>query len=423
MAVRKREQTYRPRVLDSVLRDRLSSSGAILLEGPKACGKTFTAEQVTASQVYLDLDRAARDAIRVDPQLVLSAAPPQLIDEWQLEATAVWNYVRDEANRRAAKGQFVLTGSAVPDDDAARHTGAGRIARLRMRPMSLYESGESTGAMSLAALLSGERPTSKVTSLTVADLVDLVVRGGWPMNLDLPVPAAAQANRDHLKNISEVDILRVDPGRDDPLRATRLLRALARNVAMDHKVARLAHEADGDESPLARTTAYDYLKAFDRLMVTEAQPAWSTHLRSRATLRTAARTHFVDPSLAVAAVSASPASLLGDLRAFGYLFESLVVRDCRIYSDPIDGSVYHYRDSDDLEVDIVVATPNAWGAFEVKLGVSQVDEAANSLLTFARKVDTSKVGAPAVLGVITGTGYGYEREDGVMVIPVGALGA
>jgi predicted AAA+ superfamily ATPase len=407
MAARKREHVYRPRVLDSVLRDRLSSSGAVLLEGPKGCGKSFTAEQVTKSQVYLDLDTGARDAIRVDPELVLDDRPPQLIDEWQLEATVIWNYVRDAVNRRGTAGQFVLTGSAVPDDDAARHTGAGRVARLRMRPMSLYESGDSTGTMSLAALLAGRRPTSKATALTVLDIVDLVARGGWPMNLDLSVSVAAQANRDYLKNISEVDIVRVDRARNDPRRAMRLLQALARNIAVDHNVARLTKEADGDESPMARTTAYDYLNAFERLM---------------ARLRTAARTHFTDPSLAVAAVRASPKSLLADLNAFGYLFESLVVRDCRIYSDPIGGSVYHYRDSDDLEVDIIVESGEAWGAFEVKLGVSQVDEAATNLLAFARKVDSSKVGDPAVLGVITGSGYGYERHDGVVVIPVGALG-
>ena len=400
----------------------MGSTGAVLIEGPKACGKTFTAEQQTASQIYLDVDPAAREAIRIDPALVLSGAAPQLVDEWQLEATRIWNHVRDAVNRRGVTGQFVLTGSAVPHDDAARHTGAGRIARLRLRPMSLDESGESTGAMSLAALLRGERPTSRVTALTVPAIVDLVVRGGWPMNLGLSMSAATRANRDYLKNISEVDVVRVDPARNDPQRAMRLLRALARNVAMDHKVGRLANEADGQERPLARTTAYDYLSAFDRLMLTESQPAWSTHLRSRATVRVAARTHFIDPSLAVAALSANPKSLIADLSAFGYLFESLVVRDCRVYSDPIEGSVFHYRDSDGLEVDVVVVSADAWGAFEVKLGPAQVDQAAANLRMFADKVDTSKVGDPAVLGVITGTGYGYTRPDGVVVIPVGALG-
>ena len=417
-----RSQHYLPRVMDTLLAGRLRSSGAVLLEGPKACGKTFTAEQMTGSQVYLDLDPAARTAIRIDPTLVLNGEPPQLIDEWQLEATSVWNHVRNEVNRRARPGQFVLTGSAVPDDDAARHTGAGRFARLRMRPMSLYESGESTGAMSLSALLDGGRPTSPASALTVHDLVGVTVRGGWPLCLDLDLADASRANRDYLRIIVEVDITRVDPARNDPARALRLLRALARNVAMDHKVARLASSADGDDSPMARTTAYDYLGAFERLMVTELQPAWSTHLRSRARLRTAPRTHFVDPSLAVAALDASPVQLLRDLNAFGYLFESLVIRDIRIYSDPLDGTVTHYRDGDGLEVDVIVSTADRWGAFEVKLGTAQIDEAAAKLLAFANKIDTSRMGSPAVLGVVTGTGYGYTRPDGVVVIPVGALG-
>lgn len=417
-----RAAAYRPRVIDTVLRERLASAGAVLIEGPKACGKTFTAEQASASSVYLDIDQAARQALAVDPALVLDGTAPQLIDEWQLAATTVWNHVRAQVDRRGAPGQFILTGSAVPDDDAARHTGAGRVARLRMRPMSLKESGDSTGAMSLAAMLDGLRPTSPATPLTVARVADLVVRGGWPLNLPLSTQAAARANRDYLSNIADVDLRRVDPSRGDPARARRLLRALARNTALEHKVARLTAEADGDEAPLARSTAYDYLAAFDRLLITELLPAFSTHLRSRAVLRTAPRTHFVDPSLAVAALSASSPQLLADLRAFGFLFESLVLRDIRIYCEPLDGVVHHYRDSDNLEVDLVVTTPDRWGAFEVKLGAGQVDDAARSLLAFAAKVDTSVVGAPAVLGVVTATGYGYTRPDGVVVVPVGALG-
>ncbi len=402
--------------------DRLTSSGAVLLEGPKACGKTSSAERVCASRTYLDIDAAARAALAVDPSIVLNGSPPQLVDEWQLEATTVWNHVRVQVDRRARPGQFVLTGSAVPDHDVSRHTGAGRFARLRMRPMSLYESGESTGVMSLAALLAGRRPATADLGLTVPDVVDLVVRGGWPLNLALSTSQAARANRDYLTTVAEVDIRSVDPARGDPARAMRLLRALARNTACEHKVARLSAEADGDDGPLARTTTYDYLAAFQRLLLLETQPAFDTHLRSRARLRTAARTHLVDPSLAVAALGATPAALLADLNTFGLLFESMVVRDLRVYADPLDGTVHHYRDSDGLEVDAVVPTPVGWGAFEVKLGSAQVENAAATLTAFAAKVDTSRVGAPAVLGVITATGYGYTRPDGVVVIPVGALG-
>ena len=406
-----------------MLGQRLQAVGAVLLEGPKACGKTFTAEQHTASQVYLDTDQAALEAVRVDPGLVLSGEPPQLVDEWQLEATRVWNHVRSEVNRRGEPGQYVLTGSSVPEADARRHTGAGRFARLTMRPMSLFESGESTGAMSLAALLAGDRPTA-AASLSVPDIADLVVRGGWPFNLNLPVEAAAVANTDYLRTIAEVDVRRVDGVRRSPALVQRLLQALARNVAMEQKVARLAGEVEGEEGVIARSTVYPFLEALRRLMVLEEQPPWSTHLRSRATLRTASRTHLVDPSLAAAAVAAGPKRLLSDLNYLGLLFESLAVRDCRVYATPLDATIHHYRDSDALEVDIIIQTRNGgWGAFEVKLGgEAAIEEAATGLLKFAGKVDTAKVGEPAVLGIITANGYGYTRPDGIVIAPIGALG-
>lgn len=413
---------YRPRILDGMLAERLESSGAVLIEGPKACGKTFTAEQHAASRVYLDRDDNALAALRVDPSLVLSGEPPQLVDEWQLAATTVWNHVRGQVNERGRPGQYILTGSAVPADDARRHTGAGRFARLRMRPMSLAESGESTGAVSLTALMAGERPSSPASSLTVPDVAELVIRGGWPLNLTLPTAAAARANADYLTGIAEVDLARLGVRRD-PRLAIRLLLALARNTAMEQKVARLTAEASAEGDPVARTTAYDYLAALGRLLVIEEQPAWSTHLRSRAQLRNAPRTHLVDPSLAAAALRAGPERLLADLNTFGLLFESLAVRDLRVYGAPLDAAVHHYRDSYDTEVDIILqAADGAWGAFEVKLGTDDEDAWAAKLLKFAADVDTSKVGEPAVLAIITATGYGYTRPDGVVVVPIGALG-
>lgn len=417
---------YRPRVLDDVLARRLRSSGAVLLEGPKACGKTFAAEQITNSAVYLDRDDNALAALQVDPSLVLNGATPQLIDEWQLEDTRVWNYVRSEVGRRGEPGQFVLTGSSVPADDARRHTGAGRFARLHMRPMSLFESGESTGTVSLAALMAGERPTAGPSALTVTDIARVLVRGGWPLNLGLDPRDASQANVDYLRNIAEVDISRVEQTRRDPQTAQRVLLALARNTAMEHKIARIAREVESNEEPaLARSTLYDYLPALQRLMVLELQPAWNTHMRSKSRLVEAERTHFVDPSLAAAALDAGPERLLSDLNTFGLLFESLAVRDFRIYSDLLDATVHHYRDRDQLEVDIVVQRRTGeWGAFEVKLGNSDdiVNGAATNLAALAQKVETQKAGKPAVLGVITGTGYAYVRQDGVAVIPIGHLG-
>lgn len=418
---------YLPRIADALLADRLGSTGAVLIEGPRACGKTRTAEQATRSAVYLDRDETALTALQVDPSLVLSGEPPQLVDEWQLDATRVWNQVRAQVDSRQAMGQFVLTGSSVPDDDARRHSGAGRFARLMMRPMSLFESSDSTGSMSLRALLAGERPSAPSVDVDIHRTAELIVRGGWPLNLKMTPTQAAAANRDYLRTIAEVDLARVAGSRRDPVRVTRFLQALARNTAMVHVVERLVDEtlpdAPDNEGSLTKPTAYRYQDALTRLMVLELQPAWSTHLRSRARLRDKPRTHLVDPSLAAAALDASPAKLVRDLHTLGLLFESLVVRDMRVYADAIDATVSHYRDSENLEVDIVVeARDGVWGAFEVKLGTGQIDAAAVSLLKFAAKVDTSKVGAPAVLGVISANGYGLTRPDGVVTIPIGALG-
>jgi len=414
---------YLPRVVDGLLAARLGSAGAVLIEGPKACGKTRTAERAARSAVYLDRDESSLQALQVDPALVLTGDAPQLVDEWQLDGTRVWNHVRSQVDQRGAPGQFILTGSAVPSDDVRRHSGAGRFARLTMRPMSLYESRESSGAMSLRAMLAGERPHTPADVMTVQQVAELIVRGGWPLNLRMQSVDAGAANRDYVRTIAEVDLPRLSGPRRDPARITRFIQALARNTAMEHVVARLAAEAEGEEASVSRPSAYEYQDALTRLMVLEVQPAWSTHLRSRARLRDRARTHLVDPSLAAAALDATPAKLLRDLNTLGLLFESLVVRDLRVYADAIDAVVCHYRDSDGLEVDAIVeARDGTWGAFEVKLGTGQIDQAAARLLKFADKVDTGKVGPPAVLGVITANGYGLTRPDGVVTIPIGALG-
>lgn len=414
---------YLPRVVDDLLAARLASAGAVLIEGPKACGKTRTAERAASSAVYLDRDESSLQALQVDPALVLAGDPPQLVDEWQLDGTRVWNHVRAQVDTRGTPGQFILTGSAVPNDDVRRHSGAGRFARLMMRPMSLYESGDSGGAMSLQGLLAGERPQVPTDPMTIQRIAELIVRGGWPLNLRMQAAAAGSANRDYLRTIAEVDLPRLSGPRRDPARIMRFIQALARNTAMEHVVSKLAAEADGEDVSVSRLSAHEYQDALIRLMVLELQPAWSTHLRSRARLRDRPRTHLVDPSLATAALDATPAKLLRDLNTLGLLFESLVVRDLRVYADASDATVCHYRDSDGLEVDAIVeARDGTWGAFEVKLGTGQIDQAAAQLLRFVDKVDTAKVGAPAVLGVITANGYGLTRPDGVVTIPIGALG-
>lgn len=412
---------YLPRVVDAELDARLAAAGAVVIEGPKASGKTETARRRAASSVLLDVDENARRAAVVDPSLVLEGPTPRLIDEWQVEP-GLWNHVRRAVDDRGLSGQFVLTGSSVPADDVARHTGAGRFSFLRMRPMTLYESGHTNGAVSLAALLAGDPPRSDDSGLAVADLADRITAGGWPAQHGRRIADAARAARDYLEQVRQVDVSRVAGSRRDPARIERLLRSLARNTATEVAISVLAADAGGGDGPLDRHTVAEYVNILDRLMVIEDQPAWAPHLRSRASLRTSPKRHFVDPSLAVAALGAGPERLLGDLNLLGLLFESLVIRDLRVLAQPLDGQVLHYRDNYGVEADAVVQLADGrWGAFEVKLGAGLVDEGAEALLRFRKAIDTQKSGEPTVLGVIAGTGFGYMRPDGIAVIPVGAL--
>lgn len=400
----------------------MSAVGAVVIEGPRACGKTATARQIAASEVLLDVDANARAAIAVDPALVLDGPTPRLLDEWQIEPT-IWNHVRRAIDDRSDSGQFILTGSAVPPDDITRHTGAGRISRLRMRPMSLFETGRGSGNVSLSELLEGRVSPSADPGLSVADLAEEIAVGGWPGLRGRGVQDALLAARDYLEEIARVDVGRVDGTHRDPSRVTRLLQSLARNIATYAAATTLARDTGGADGPLKDDTVREYLAALERLMVVEDQPAWAPHLRSKYRLRTAPKRHFVDPSLAVAALGATPDRLLGDLNLLGFLFESLVVRDLRVYAQATDARVSQYRDSGGLEVDAIVeAGDGRWVAFEVKLGQGQIDDAAASLTRFAARIDTTSSGNPALLGVIVATGYGYRRKDGVAVIPIGALG-
>ncbi len=414
---------YRFRVADGELRQRLDRSGAVLIEGPKACGKTETARQIAGSEVLLDVDARARAAAALDPNLILDGDTPRLIDEWQTEPR-IWNHVRRAVDDRRKPGQFILAGSAVPADDAIRHSGAGRISRLRMRPMSLFELGLSDGSISLGDLLKGGSARSGDTGLELGDLAEATVRGGWPALRELSVEDAMKGVTDYLEEISRTDINRVDGSDRDPERVRRLLHSLARNVATHAAKATLAADsADGGDSPLKQHTVSEYLSALQRLFVVEDQPPWEPHLRSRSILRKSPKRHFVDPSLAAAALKARPDALLRDLNLFGFLFESLVVRDLRVYSQPIRGEVRQFRDNKGLEIDAVVESDAGWAAFEIKLGSPEaIEEGAANLLKFAREVDTRRSGEPAALGIIVAGGYGYVRGDGIQVIPITALG-
>lgn len=413
---------YLPRVVDEELVRRLSSAGAVVIEGPKACGKTETAMQQAASSVLLDVDLSARQALAIDPSLVLEGPAPRLLDEWQVEPM-LWNHVRRAVDAAGTPGRFILTGSSVPTDDANRHGGAGRFSTLRMRPMTLLETGHSTGVLSLAALFDGVPARSAAPALTIPDLADRITVGGWPALQDLAVADAARGVRDYLDQIRLVDVSRVAGGSRDPRRVERLLQTLARNTATVVAATVLAVDAGDPGTPLARNTVADYLGVLDRLMIIEDVPVWAAHLRSKATLRQASKRHFVDPSLAVAALGAGPARLLKDLSFMGLLFESMVIRDLRVFAQGLGGSVHHYRDNNGLEVDAIVQLADGrWGAVEVKLGAGMVDSAAITLRAFADIVDTARCGPPSFLAVVTGNGYGLRRPDGVDVVPIGALG-
>jgi len=414
--------TYQSRIADTELEQRLSSAGGVVIEGPKACGKTATARQRAASEVLLDVDEEARRTIAINAALVLDGETPRLIDEWQVEP-GIWNHIRRAVDDRARPAQFILTGSAVPADDITRHTGAGRLARLRMRPMSLFEAGRSSGMISLAELLDGAPPRSPRAELSVSTVAELVSVGGWPGHLGRSPKYAQQANRHYLAEVCRSDIERVDGIRRDPEKVSRFLQSLARNVATQAAVSTMAKDVGGADGALRENTAHEYLMALERLMIVEDQPAWTPHLRSRSKLRGRPKRHFVDPSLAVAALRANPDRLLKDLNLLGLLFESMVIRDLRIYAQAAEAEVLQYRDNTGLEVDAIIqAGDGRWAAFEVKLGAARVDEGAASLLKFVERVDLDRCGKPSALGVIVSDGYGYVREDGISVIPIGALG-
>jgi hypothetical protein len=415
---------YRPRLADHQLQARLLATGAVLIEGARACGKTQTALRAARSAVRLDREDAARSAAALDPSLLLEGDRPRLIDEWQL-VPSVWNSVRADVDDHPGEpGRFILTGSAVPADDATRHSGALRFTRLRMRPMSLHESGHSSSEVSLRALLEGEPPRAADRGLRIRDIAERVSIGGWPALLDATSEAALIALRGYLDETRRADIVRLDGIRRDPENLARVLRSIARNTSTTASARSIAADVGGVDGPIDSHTVATYLAALTRLFVVEDLPAWSPALRSRSILRSAPKRHFVDPSLAVAALGTSPERLLVDVETLGLLFESLVVRDLRAYAEASDAAVFHYRENTGLEADAIVERRDGrWAGFEVKLGPGAIDEAAVKLRRLADRVDPERHGPPAALAVITGWGYAYRRPDGVDVIPIGTLGA
>ncbi len=414
--------TYLPRIVDGELERRLRSVGAVVIEGPKACGKTATATRFAQTVFRLDEDPVARSLIHNAPGQLFDNPTPILFDEWQVEP-AIWNRVRRQVDDRQGKGLYILTGSATPNDDATRHSGAGRFGVINMRPMSLFESGHSNGGVSLTALLEGEGQSGNGKHLDFMEVVKRIVIGGWPELVDDDEDTARDWLAGYLTQIAEVDVQSLGTRRD-PVNIRRLLASLGRSVGQATKSTELAKDVGGEDGPIARDTLANYLSALDRLHLIDNSEAWRPHMRSRARLRQAPVRYFVDPSLGLAALNTGSTELLADLNALGLHFEALVMRDLRIYAQPLRGTVESWRDSNGHEVDAIVSVrDNKWGAFEVKLGHDAVEEAAESLLRFATKVDTSRHGESAFLGVIISNGsYAYRREDGVHVIPIGCLG-
>jgi hypothetical protein len=405
--------TYLPRLADDQLSRALRSSGAVLLEGPKACGKTSTAGRQARSEVRLDANPPLRTAALADATLLLPGDTPRLIDEWQL-VPDVWNVVRAEVDRRQADGQFILTGSATPADDATRHTGAMRFARVRMAPMSLFESQDSTGGTSLEAVLSGEKPSSAGSRSSLLDVAGLLCRGGWPPNLRRELADAQSANRDYLRAMASTEL--PDEPHRNPTKVAALLRALARSVATYVSNTTLIRDVTTAGETMNPRTLTSYLDALTRLWVVVDQRAWGGHLRSSTPARKSPKRHLIDPSLAAAALGASPRALVSDPEAFGQLFESMVFRDVSVYAQAIGWEPYAYQDATS-EIDVVLVRDESWAGLEVKLtgGNSRVlDAAAAGLLRAAGAMSTP----PAALAVVTATGPSYRREDGVNVISI-----
>ena len=417
-------QAYMPRLADKELKARLARASTVLIEGPKACGKTATAKRIARSEVCFDVDANARQAASIDPQTLLEGETPRLFDEWQV-VPEIWDHVRRASDRRSGKGKFILTGSAAPTDNIARHSGAGRISRLRMRTMSLFEQDHANGKVSLGDLLSGATISATKPDLTVSDVVELICRGGWPGTIGDSLNQAMGFVRDYIDELRRTDVESVEGVRHDPAKVLRLIQSLARNTATEVKLTTLASDVSGASENVQGRTVARYLEALRKLFVIEELPPFSPHLRSKSRLRQAPKQHFTDPSVAVAAIRSNPQQLRADLEYLGFLFESTVVRDLRIYAAPHDGELSHYRDNTGLEVDAIVQTAaGAWLPVEVKLGNSEsiIDSAAATLLKFKSRVNTAKMGEPANLLVVTATGYAYRRPDGVSVAPVGALG-
>ena len=419
---------YRKRIADDILKRKLEGKGAVLIEGPKWCGKTTTAEQIAASVLYMDDPGKKEQNIamsELNPKRLLKGAAPRLIDEWQL-APKLWDAIRFEVDHRGEAGQFVLTGSAVPADTRGiTHSGTGRFTWLTMRTMSLYESGDSTGEVSLKDLFDQTTGIDGGSDLSIDRLAFLVCRGGWPQAVDMREEIALDQAADYYDAVVRSDINRADNVQKNPERVRRLMRSYARNQGSQVPNTVLAQDvAANDEAPMNEETVASYVNALRKIFVVEDMPAWNPNLRSKTAIRSSDTRYYIDPSIAVAALGIGPNDLVNDLRTFGFLFETLCIRDLRVYADALNGGVYHYRDKDGQECDAVIHLRNGkYGLIEIKLGGDRlIEEGAKSLRSMVAKIDTDKMNTPSFCMVLTGVGdYAYRRQDGIYVVPIGCL--
>ncbi|MDM8210723.1 ATP-binding protein [Mediterraneibacter glycyrrhizinilyticus] len=418
---------YRPRIIDNKIEEYLGVFGALCIEGPKWCGKTWTSSFHSRSEIYLG-DPAGnfqnRNLAELSPDLVLQGEPPRLIDEWQ-EVPPLWDAVRFHVDQSSEKGLFILTGSSTPNHKGILHSGAGRIARIRMRPMSLYESGDSSGMVSLGDLCADRMESVMTGEVRLTDLIGYILRGGWPASLGLSIKEASLLSRQYLDAIVDDDVYRIDGVKRDTTKIRLLLRSLARNESTTATNRSLKNDVkEKDDEDIDVDTIASYLDIFSRLFLIENQQPFSSKIRSSVRVKQAEKRHFADPSLAAALLGATEEKLLGDLNTLGFLFEALCERDLRIYTDAFGGQLYHYQDYQNREVDAVIQLPGGeWCAFEIKLGANQIDEAAAVLVKLKNDIAKEPGGIPPkVLCVVCGmSNAAYKRADGVYVVPITAL--
>ena len=424
-------KNYRRRIMDTLLEKKLQAKGAVLIEGPKWCGKTTTAEEIATSKIMLakpDIKEHFKSLLEIDTDTALAGETPMLIDEWQT-VPKLWDAVRYTVDHRHAMGQFILTGSAVPDKDAEKereHSGTGRFAWLTMRPMTLFESGESNGTVSLGELFQAPEKILQKNALKLSDIAFLICRGGWPIAVGLPEEAALEQAFDYYDAVTKEDVTNVDGVKRASERVQRLMRAYARHQGTQASIATLKGDLkNNDTTTLDEDTISSYLDALRKIFVVEDMPAWNPNLRSKTAIRTTDTRYFVDPSIATAALGLGPTDLINDLNSMGFFFETMCVRDLRVFAEALNGKVYHYRDKSGLECDAVVHLRNGqYGLIEIKLGGdSLIKEGAKTLNELANQVDTTRMKSPAFKMILTATGeYAYRRpEDGIYVVPIGCL--